>query len=812
MIPSCVPASRGGRGHEVLLAGCRIGLALIACLSVAALAVFSQSTVRVGVYNNPPKVTIDEYGVVSGLFPALIEAIASREGWSLEYVRGNWTESMTRLDRGEIDLMVDVAYTTPRQQLYAFNEETILVNWGTVYAREGLTILSLPELEGLRVAVMRGSTHTVDPGGIIDLAERFSIRCKFIELDSYTDVFQALASGGADAGVVNRVFGLTFESEYEAVRTPIVFNPIELRFALPLDGLLTPLLIRQIDRHLGDLKDDPTSIYYQLLEEHLLEIPKRQTVFRWPAWTLPTLAAAGILITGLLVGFVIVRHEVRERINAEEARRKSEERFEFAMRGANDGLWDWNLVTDEVYFSPRYATMLGCFCEDLEPSIETFRDSVHPDDLEAVNQAIEAYIAGQSERYRIEFRVLHRDGLYIDVLSRGFLVRDENGTPIRLVGTHIDISERKYAEKVLREREAYLRAIIEHMPVDFFAIDTDLRYTMQSPTSKLAIGDVIGQRAQDLHVPEHLRQAWLEELYRVFKGETVRQEYDVQTTTGEWRTYLSNVAPVQVEGTIIAAIGTSLDITARKKAATELRIAKERAEQADRVKSAFLATMSHELRTPLNSIIGFTGILLQQLAGPMNEEQVKQLSMVQTSARHLLELINDILDISKIEAGQLDIFPEPFNLAELVHEIANASMPTAKDKGLELRVDVADDVGTMRSDRRRIGQIAMNLLSNAIKFTEEGFVRIACARDGDDIVLTVEDTGIGLANEDISKLFVPFQQIDSGLTRKYQGTGLGLSICQRLCEKLGGTISVETELDHGSVFEVRLPVNIEVKT
>lgn len=782
-------------------------VALLLC-TLPGLSGVAQETVRVGVYNNPPKVSIDDTGAISGLYPSLIEHIAVQENWILQYIPGTWTESMERLDRGEIDLMVDVAFTVPRQALYAFNEETILVNWGTVYTGRGISVLSLTDLEGLRVVVMRGSTHTVDPGGIMDLAERFAIRCTFIEAESYTEVFQTLGTGEADAGVVNRVFGLTFEAEYAVERTPIVFNPIELRFALPLDGPITSLLIAQIDKQLAELKDDPSSIYYQLLEDNLFGIPSRETVFRWPPWLVPALWSAGVLIAGLSIAILVVRREVRQRIKAEEAHRKSEERFEFAMQGANDGLWDWDLLTDEVYFSPRWAFMLGYREDDLEPQIDTFRDFVHPDDLGRVTEAISDYIGGRTSRYRIEFRMLHQDGIYIDVLSRAFLVKNEDGKPIRLVGTHVDISERKYAEESLREREAYLRTIIEHMPVDFFSIDSNLYYTMQSPTSKLAIGDVIGQRADEIEVAENLRQAWLDELRQVLAGETVQHEYDIETLAGDIRTYLSNVAPVYVEGDIIAAIGTSLDISEQKRASMELQDAKERAEDADRLKSAFLATMSHELRTPLNSIIGFTGILLQKLAGPINEEQTKQLGMVQTSARHLLDLINDILDISKIEADQLEVVFEPFSLADLIQEVTDAAIPLSREKGLDLDVHIDSTIEEIHSDRRRIGQIITNLLSNAIKFTEFGSVRVSCTDDDEHVILSVQDTGIGISADDQVRLFIPFQQVDTGLTRKYEGTGLGLSICRRLTEKLGGTIGVKSEPDHGSTFTVRLPKGV----
>jgi PAS domain S-box-containing protein len=784
--------------------GSLVTVVLLLCTLLSSSGI-AQESIRVGVYDNPPKVEIDDAGIISGLFPGLIEHIAAQENWVLQYVPGTWIESMDRLDRGEIDLMVDVAYTKPRQALYAFNEETILANWGTVYTGQGVSVLSLTDLEGLRVAVMRESTHTVDPGGIKDLVERFVIRCTFLELDNYSEVFHALASGDADAGVVNRIFGLTFEAEFDVGRTPIVFNPIELRFALPISGPLSSQLITQIDKHLAELKDDPSSIYYQLLEENLFEIPNRETILRWPTWLVPALWSAGTLIVGLLMAVLIVRREVRERIKAEEANRQSEERFELAMQGANDGLWDWNLVTDEVYFSPRWAFMLGYKANTLEPTIDTFRNLVHPDDRSRVTETISDYLNGRTTRYGIDFRMLHRDGIYIDVLSRAFLVKNNDGNPIRLVGTHVDISERKYAEESLREREAYLRTIIEHIPVDFFSIDRDLVYTMQSPTSKMAIGDVVGQRADEINVAGDLRQAWLDELHQVFDGEIVQQEHDVRTTTGEVRTYLSNVAPVYVEGDIIAVIGTSLDISAQKRAAMELQDAKERAEDADRLKSAFLATMSHELRTPLNSIIGFTGILLQSLAGPINEEQTKQLGMVQTSARHLLDLINDVLDISKIEAGQLEVVSEPFNLADLIRDLVSSTNPLAEAKGLNLTVDIDLTIEEIRSDRRRVGQIITNLLANAIKFTESGSVRVLCTDDGKDVILSVQDTGIGISEEDQAKLFVPFLQVDTGLTRKYEGTGLGLSICKRLGEKLGGTIVVKSEPDNGSTFTVRLP-------
>jgi PAS domain S-box-containing protein len=239
---------------------------------------------------------------------------------------------------------------------------------------------------------------------------------------------------------------------------------------------------------------------------------------------------------------------------------------------------------------------------------------------------------------------------------------------------------------------------------------------------------------------------------------------------------------------------------------SQLSEAKERAEAADRLKSAFLATMSHELRTPLNSIIGFTGILQQGLAGPLNDEQKKQLEMVRNSASHLLDLINDILDLSKIEAGQLTLAHSCFDLRASVEKVSKTVQPLIAAKGLGLEVQIAEEVATIRSDQRRVEQIVLNLLSNAIKFTETGLIQVNCFMTDRGVCISVADTGIGISGNDLGNLFKPFHQLDSGLSRRFDGTGLGLSICSKLAECLGGEIGVESVAGKGSTFSVVLPV------
>jgi signal transduction histidine kinase len=274
----------------------------------------------------------------------------------------------------------------------------------------------------------------------------------------------------------------------------------------------------------------------------------------------------------------------------------------------------------------------------------------------------------------------------------------------------------------------------------------------------------------------------------------------------------TNKPLVDESGQLLEILSIGTDITKLVETEKELREtmaeldrAKERAESADRIKSAFLAAMSHELRTPLNSIIGFTGMVLQGLAGPLNDEQKKQLGMVRGSAHHLLDLINDVLDISKIEAGQLQIMSELFDLRKSIEKTVQIMLPIAGKKNLRLNFKIGDDISVMRGDQRRVEQIIINLLNNAVKFTDEGEINLHCHTDNNLITLSVVDTGIGIEPENMSIIFDAFRQVDIGITRVQEGTGLGLNITKKLVEMMGGSINVKSELGKGSTFTVILP-------
>lgn len=240
-----------------------------------------------------------------------------------------------------------------------------------------------------------------------------------------------------------------------------------------------------------------------------------------------------------------------------------------------------------------------------------------------------------------------------------------------------------------------------------------------------------------------------------------------------------------------------------KERTQQFQKAKEESERANQMKSIFLASMSHELRTPLNSIIGFTGIVLQGFAGELNDEQKKQLEMSYGSAKHLLSLINDLLDISKIETGELKPDIEEFNIVEAGIEIRDSLMIMAEEKELELIFNIPDI--NIFSDKRRVEQILLNLVNNALKFTAKGKVEVKAHKKDENIEVIVKDTGIGIKKEDFHKLFKPFMQLEYTITEG-AGTGLGLYLTKNLVQLLKGRIQMESEYEKGSTFTFILPI------
>lgn len=391
------------------------------------------------------------------------------------------------------------------------------------------------------------------------------------------------------------------------------------------------------------------------------------------------------------------------------------------------------------------------------------------------------------------------------------------------------LEDQKLAADALRKSELSYRTLIENAADAIFVLTPDGRICQVNSCACEMFGysteEFIGMPASAIVTPADLA-GQRETFRRVAAGERVSVGRSYRRKDG-------TVFAVEINACQIAdglVLGIVRDVTERKQAEDEVRhlhealrqyateleqrvlertaeleAAKVRAEAADRVKSAFLATMSHELRTPLNSIIGFTGILLQKLPGALNAEQEKQLGIVRNASRHLLALINDVLDISKVEAGELHLDDAAFDLRALLERLGTAFALQAGQRGLSFTQNLGDGEAIVTGDVRRVEQVLNNLLSNALKFTPGGNITLDCRRQGGVCVITVADTGVGIKPEDMDKLFQPFIQIETGLPGLREGTGLGLVISKHLVQGMGGQITAESEWGKGSRFTFTLP-------
>jgi PAS domain S-box-containing protein len=391
-----------------------------------------------------------------------------------------------------------------------------------------------------------------------------------------------------------------------------------------------------------------------------------------------------------------------------------------------------------------------------------------------------------------------RDGYEFPVeISLSPLATDEG---MMVMSAVRDITDRKKAEQKFR-------GLLESAPDAMVIVGGDGRIALVNSQLERLFGypreELLGNSV-DILVPQRYRTHHAQHRAGFFSQPRPRamgaglELYGQRRDGSEFPLEIS-LSPLETE--------EGLFVSAAIRDATERRRFEQTLQDANRLKSEFLATMSHELRTPLNGIIGFSEFLIDEKAGTLNARQKEYLTDVLASGRHLLRLINDVLDLSKIEAGKMDLAPESFSLAAAIDEVCAVVSPIAQAKSISLSRKVSEEVTTVTLDRHRFMQILYNLLSNALKFTNAGGeVSLRLDREGNALRLQVTDTGIGIAAEDLPKLFFEFKQLESGTGRRHDGTGLGLVLTKRLAELHGGSVRVQSEVGKGSTFTVKLPL------
>lgn len=491
--------------------------------------------------------------------------------------------------------------------------------------------------------------------------------------------------------------------------------------------------------------------------------------------------------------------------------KRLKEQFELAVAGTNDGIWDWDLKTNELYLSKRWKAMLGYEDHELENYLATFMKLIYKDDVPEINDYFQSYLQNKISHYSKEFRMVHKDGTIKWILAKGEALRDEKGIPYRMAGSHSDITQRKEMEAVLKENQIRLELAMnagEHGFWDWNLMDNQ---TYFSPTYYTMLG------YEDEELPMNL-EAFMKLIHpedgqnimpiiqkSITDGKSHEEEFRLKCKDGSYKWILGKGKTYFDEETKKPnrAVGVHIDMTKQKEAVEELKIAKELAEVASKTKSEFLANMSHEIRTPMNSVIGFSELLLDT---DLNKIQKQYADTILTSGKGLLGIINDILDFSKIEAGKLELEIIWTDIIDLIEQAADLIKYSASKKGIELLINIDSKIPRfIMVDPVRVRQILANLLSNALKFTEKGEIELKASLismndNRGHIRFSVRDTGIGISETQREKLFKAFSQADSSTTRKFGGTGLGLVISDQLAQKMGVKLEVESVQSQGSEF------------
>ncbi|MFH0822021.1 MAG: PAS domain S-box protein, partial [Pseudomonadota bacterium] len=517
--------------------------------------------------------------------------------------------------------------------------------------------------------------------------------------------------------------------------------------------------------------------------------------------------------------------EISERRRAEERLSAGEARYRALLGAVPDPVIVYDPEGRVNYVNETFTETYGWHAEEV---LGTILDFVPDDELEKTKNAWSQAVKGLQSTF--ETRRLTKWGTVLDVQIRTAILRQENGTHFSGICIHRDVTAQRRAQDDLRRSERKLRSLFDGATEVIQILDSSGIILQTNPASVILTGygeeDFVGRNISDFLTPDS-GKAFFAKLPMLLATGQCRHEMDLVCKDG--RTIRLDCSASTIRDSpddVVSVVVFQRDVTekmralmAAEQAANDLkqalRISRElriESEKANRAKSEFLANMSHELRTPLNSIIGFSEILEDRLFGPLNDKQVRYVRHVLASGRHLLQLINDILDLAKVESGKMELWLEPVRIAQmLTNSLAMIREKAAKRSlGVDIRIDESLEAIEVQADEVKLKQIMFNLLSNAIKFTPEGGRILVEARQGDgEITVTVSDTGVGLLSEDLDRIFNAFEQVDSSYSRRQEGTGLGLALTKRMVELHKGTVVGESDgPGSGSRFTFTIPLKL----
>lgn len=489
--------------------------------------------------------------------------------------------------------------------------------------------------------------------------------------------------------------------------------------------------------------------------------------------------------------------------------RLSESRLKLALDATQAVLWDWNMKTGEVYYSPNLIKILGYDPEDIVDSAGFWKETTHPEDLENLMKKLDVHLTNHITFYENEFRKIRKDGEIVWVLDRGKIIEwDEFGKPTRMTGTLIDITNSKSHEIELSKSEEKFKSLFNSAGDSIFILDFEGKIIDVNEIGAALFSTdhslIVNRNLSDFIYNNHkiLGENRLNELNKY--GHTVFEEAFKSRNGDKINVEISAKVIHFVNEKVVLFIGR--DITERKAAEAETLKAKEKAEEMTRMKTNFLANMSHELRTPMVGILGFADILHSEIKDADHKEMAQT---ILTSGQRLLETLSHLLNLAKIEAGKNEIMLTEVDINLNCNEAVRLFSAQALKKGLKLDFIPGEAEIISELDQRILRDILNNVLSNAIKFTDSGSITVktkVSSENNRKVLIEITDTGIGVPEAQLQNIFEEFRQVSEGFSRSFEGSGLGLTVTKKFVEQLKGKISVESELNKGTTFTIEFPL------
>ncbi len=771
------------------------------------------NTVRVGIYQNSPKVYQDANGIPQGLFVDLIEYVAEKEKWDVQYMFGTWSEQIESLQNGRIDIMADVAWSESRDSVFSFHQILVIQSWLQVFAYGNNQYFSTDDLTGKHIGVLSGSVQ--EEFFKSKFSQFFGAEIFIHVFEDYKSIVEALETHVIDVMIADRFF---FNSDLKTdsiVATSLLFQPTGLFFAAKKDENIH--LLNAIDKHLIQLKNDPESIYYQSLNKHLDYNSKehRHVVLKW------IFVITGLLLVIVLLNMLILRNRIRTRtkelISKNKELEEKERNYREIFNSTRDAIFVHDIETGEILDVNQTMIDLYGYHNKQEALDLESRKSFVPDDSEYsfLNALEKLRFAKENGGVSFEWLACRKNGedFWVDIR----LIRTKIAGTDRILAFVRDIHDRKRMEKEVESATALFHTLALNSPVGIFRTNAYGETIYVNPAwSKLtgvSVEDAFGYGWAEIIHPDEKERIIHEWKERFAKRIPSNAEYRLLKDNGSVVWVLGSAVPDYSGNEFQGYVGTMTDITLVKEAELEIQkkneellIAKEHAEESNRLKSSFLANLSHEIRTPMNAIAGFASLLEKTIG---DDEKLKQFgAIIHQSSIQLLSIINDIVEISMIETKQMSLKYQDVELKtvfEHLFSIYRSQIPENKDVQIFFRLSEDLLNFKLKTDPVKFEQIFCNLIGNSLKFTEQGTIEIICKiHNRNELLFSVKDTGIGIPYDEHEKVFDRFYRCENEISVQ-KGSGLGLAITKAYVEMLGGKIYLHSELGKGSEFSFTLP-------